>query len=158
MLLAVAPRMLTSTKAEMMTEEVTPYVIDVPAIKAWAAATGNEASAVLGAIQDGRILLFNRVWDSAKAAYPDECARLPKDDFECERCTEEHRLAAAALAQKLNAKFPVRGPYDDAIEWMVAGVALSGPYTIVTDERRKKKFEKVDGLSVITYEEMVGQL
>lgn len=135
-----------------------PYLFDVPAVKAWADATGNESKVVLDALKDGAAFIYNRIWDSAKEAYPDECAALPKDEFNRPRCNEEHRLAAAAVAQKLNATFPIRGTYDDAIEWVVVGVAISGSYTIVTDERRKKKYQHVNGLTVITYEEMLGAL
>jgi hypothetical protein len=142
----------------MMPDSAPPYLMDVPALKSWADAKGNEAKVVLNAIKAGVIVVYNRVWDSAKDAYPDECKTLPKDEFERKRCGEEHRLAAAAVADRLNATFPVRGAYDDAIEWVVVGIALGGPFTIVTDERRKKKYAKIEGLSVITYEELLDLL
>lgn len=135
-----------------------PYLMDIPAVKSWADASGNEFKAILDAIRAGTIAIYNRIWDSANDAYPDECKSLPKDEFKRERCGEEHRLAAAAIAEKLNATFPVKGSYDDAIEWTVAGIAISGPYTIVTDERRKRKYANIDGLAVITYEELIELL
>jgi hypothetical protein len=135
------------------------YLFDVPAIKSWADATGNESKAVLTAVKAGTVVIYNRVWDSAKGAYADECELLPKDEFECEKCGEEHRLAAAAVADRLEATFPVRGGgYDDAVEWMVVGIALNGGYTIVTDQRRKQKYEAIDGLLVITYAELLDLL
>jgi hypothetical protein len=142
-----------------MPEPTGTYLMDVPAVKSWADAKGNESKSILAAVKAGTIVIYNRVWDSAMGAYPDECKSLPKGEFERERCGEEHRLAAAAVAERLNATFPVRGgSYDDAIEWTVVGVAISGGYTIVTDQRRKKKYEKIDGLSVITYEDLLDLL
>jgi hypothetical protein len=134
------------------------YLMDIPAIKYWAAAKGNEFKAVFEAVKAGTIVIYNRVWDKANEAYPDECSGLPKEEFQRQVCGEEHRLAAAALAQKLEATFPIRGSYDDAIEWTVIGIAVCGPYTIVTDQRRKAKYAKIDGLSVITYDELIDLL
>jgi hypothetical protein len=157
--LVAVPKMRTLTRAETMPEPKVTYLLDVPAVKSWADAKGNESKSVLAAVKAGRVVVYNRVWDSAKGAYPDECESLPKDQFDCERCGEEHRLAAAAVAERLNATFPVRGgSYDDAIEWTVVGVAKSEGYTIVTDERRKAKYQKIDGLLVATYEELIDLL
>jgi hypothetical protein len=141
-----------------MTKLPVPFLMDVPALYSWAEAAGNESKAVLEEIQSGNILVFNRVWDSFNNAYPDECATLPKESFKRARCSEEHRLAAAEIAEDLNAMFPLRGGYDDAIEWTVVGIAKSGPYTIVTDARRKEKYSQVDGLYVITYEELLDEI
>ncbi|MGH6890524.1 MAG: hypothetical protein ACREHF_15260 [Rhizomicrobium sp.] len=141
-----------------MPEQPVTYLMDVPAVKSWADAKANERTVVLTAVKAGTVLIYNRVWDSAKSAFPDECETLPKDEFVRKRCNEEHRLAAAAVAESLNATFPIRGGYDDAIEWTVVGVALSGGYTVVTDERRKQKYQKIDGLLVVTYDELLDLL
>jgi hypothetical protein len=65
-------------------------------------------------------------------------------------------MSAAALADKSNATFGRKGPYDQCIEWCVAGIACCGPYTIVTDDRRKSLYQRVNGLTVITFEEYLN--
>jgi hypothetical protein len=141
-----------------MPNQALPYIFDVPAMRAWADASSNEASTILAEVKSGTVVIFNRVWDSFKNAYADKAAKLPKSEFECARADEEHRLAAAAIVDKLNAHFPMMGPYDDSIEWTVAGIAIAGPYTIVTDEKRKQRYAKIDGLSVVTYDEFFDGL
>jgi hypothetical protein len=135
-----------------------PYLLDVPAIRAWAEAGSNEAQAILGAIQNETIHVYNRVWKHAKDAYPDECTSLSSHTFTKKRCNEEHRSAAAECADGLNATFPLKGSYDDAIEWMVVGIATAEALTIVTDDRRKQKYLQIDGLTAITYEELLDEI
>jgi hypothetical protein len=142
-----------------MPDTSAPYLMDVPALKAWSDATGNEFQIVLGAAKSGAVVVFNRVWDGLKEAYPDEAAKLKTNQFPRERFTPEQRLAAAAIADKLEATFPIMSAgYDDAVEWAVAGIAVTGPYTIVTDERRKQKYAQIDGVAVITYDELLDEL
>jgi hypothetical protein len=141
-----------------MPESGAPYLLDLPALKAWSDATGNEFQSVLAALNSGEVVCFNRVWEVMKEAYPDEAKKLAESQFPRLRFNREHRLAAAAIADKLEATFPVMSAYDDAVEWAVAGVAASGSYTIVSDERRIEKYAKIDGLVAISYEELLDVL
>jgi hypothetical protein len=95
------------------------------------------------------------VFNEFVKVYPDNASDL-SDTFPKKRVVEEHRLSAAALAESSNATFGRKGPYDQCIEWCVAGIASCGPYTIVTDIRRKPLYQKVNGLSVITFEEYLN--
>ncbi len=133
-----------------------PFVFDLQAIRLWSEASGNEAQIVLGDLEDGQVLIFNRVMNEFSKAYPDNANQLKAYDFEKTRVTEEHRLSAAALAESSNATFGRKGPYDQCIEWCVAGIACCGPYTIVTDGRRKTLYQQVNGLTVITFEEYLN--
>jgi hypothetical protein len=139
-----------------MINHPTPFVFDLQACRMWAEASGNEAQVVLGDLQSGEALIFNRVWNEFKKVYSDQAAGVAANGFSRPRVTEEHRMTAAALADKSNATFGRKGPYDQCIEWCVAGLACCGPYTIVTDERRKPLYQNVDGLTVITFDEYLS--
>ena len=102
------------------------------------------------------MLIFNRVLNEFANAYPDSAKQIKALDFPKPRVTEEHRMSAAALAEKSNATFGRKGPYDQCIEWCVAGIACCGPYTIVTDGRRKSLYQRVNGLTVITFDEYLN--
>jgi len=132
-----------------------PFIFDLQAIRLWSEASGNEAQIVLGDLEGGQVLIFNRVIKEFANAYPDSAKKLKALDFPKVRVTEEHRLSAAALAESSNATFGRKGPYDQCIEWCVAGIASCGSCTIVTDERRKSRYRLINGLSVITFEEYV---
>lgn len=134
----------------------TPFLFDLQAIRLWSISSGNEAQVVLGDLEDGQVLIFNRVLNEFAKAYPDQAGQLKKQTFPKERVTEEHRMSAAALAESSNATFGRKGPYDQCIEWCVAGIACCGPYTIVTDRRRKTLYQNIDGLAVITFEEYLN--
>ncbi len=131
----------------------TPFIFDLQAIRLWSEASGNEAQIVLGDLEAGQALIFNRVLNEFAKAYPDNATHLKGYDFPKTRVTEEHRLSAAALADSSNATFGRKGPYDQCIEWCVAGIACCGPYTIVTDGRRKTLYQRVNGITVIRFEE-----
>ncbi|WP_157113763.1 hypothetical protein [Bradyrhizobium embrapense] len=133
-----------------------PFVFDLQAVRLWSEASGNEAQIVLGDLEDEQVLIFNRVLNEFAKAYPDSAVLVKAHDFPKKRVTEEHRMSAAALAESSNATFGRKGPYDQCIEWCVAGIACCGPYTIVTDDRRKSLYQKVNGLSVITFEEYLN--
>jgi hypothetical protein len=134
-----------------------PFIFDVPAMLAWSNASGNEAKTVLAHVQQGVVLIFNRVWNEFVSAFPDEAKILATNEFDKQRFNDLHRMSAAALADGNNATFGRKGPYDQCIEWCVAGVACCGPYTVVTDERRKTRYEQIDGVAVVTYEEYLNQ-
>jgi hypothetical protein len=133
-----------------------PFVFDLQAIRLWSEASGNEAQIVLGDLEGGQVLIFNRVLNEFANAYPDSAKQIKAHDFPKPRVTEEHRMSAAALAEKSNATFGRKGPYDQCIEWCVAGIACCGPYTIVTDGRRKSLYQRVNGLTVITFDEYLN--
>jgi hypothetical protein len=122
----------------------------------WAEASGNEAQVVLSDLQSGEALIFNRVWNEFAKVYSEQASAVDAGQFTRPRVTEEHRMSAAALAEKSNATFGRRGPYDQCIEWCVAGLACCGPYTIVTDTRRKALYQKLDGLTVLTFDEYLN--
>lgn len=134
----------------------TPFVFDLQAILLWSKASGNEAQVVQNDLEQGQVLIFNRVLNEFVKVYPDNAGQLNGCTFPKKRVVEEHRLSAAALAESSNATFGRKGPYDQCIEWCVAGIACCGPYTIVTDTRRKPLYQKVDGLSVMTFEEYLN--
>lgn len=134
----------------------TPFVFDLQAILLWSEASGNEAQVVQSDLEQGEVLIFNRVFNEFVKVYPDNACDLTGNAFPKKRVVEEHRLSAAALAESSNATFGRKGPYDQCIEWCVAGIACCGPYTIVTDARRKPLYQKVNGLSVITFEEYLN--
>ena len=133
-----------------------PFVFDLKAIRLWSEASGNEAQVVLGDLEGGQVLIFNRVLNEFAKAYPDSAKQLKTHNFPKTRVTEEHRMSAAALAESSNATFGRKGPYDQCIEWCVVGIACCGPYTIVTDDRRKTLYQKVNGVTVITFEEYLN--
>jgi hypothetical protein len=139
-----------------MADHSTPFVFDLQACRMWAEASGNEAQVVLSDLQSGEVLIFNRVWNEFTKVYSDQAAGVDAGAFSRPRVTEEHRMSAAALAEKSNATFGRRGPYDQCIEWCIAGLACCGPYTIVTDARRKALYKKVNGLTVITFDEYLN--
>jgi hypothetical protein len=139
-----------------MPNHPTPFVFDLHACKMWAEASGNEAQVVLSDLQSGEALIFNRVWNEFAKVYSEQASAVDAGQFTRPRVTEEHRMSAAALAEKSNATFGRRGPYDQCIEWCVAGLACCGPYTIVTDTRRKALYQKLDGLTVLTFDEYLN--
>jgi hypothetical protein len=139
-----------------MSEYPTPFIFDIQALRSWALATGNEAQLVWVEVQQGTVLIYNRLWREFCTVYPDESANLADHEFSRPKVTEEHRIAAAALADKANATFGRKGPYDQCLEWCVAGIASCGPCTIVTDARRKVLYAKIDGLFVVTFDEFVA--
>lgn len=133
-----------------------PFVFDVHGVLAWANATGNEEKVFRNDVASGRAVIYNRVWGIFQAAYPDEATKLGPDSFQRAPVTDEHREAGAALAEREGATFGSKGPYAKGAEWWMAGIAACGPYTIVTDERRKAFYEKIDGLAVVTVEEYLA--
>src|SRR5262245_18146263 len=124
-------------KAGRMPDLPSPFIFDVQALLAWSNASGNEAQTVLTEVEQEGVLIYNRVWKEFCDAYPEEGEKLKALSLPRKRVTEEHRMAAVALAEKCNATFGWQGPYDHGLEWCVAAIASSGPYTIVTDARRK---------------------
>ncbi len=133
-----------------------PFVFDVLGLWAWSNAGGNEEKVFRGDVTEGRAVIYNRVWTSFQAAYPDEAAKLDPSTFPRSSVADEHREAAAALAERAGATFGAKGPYSNGMEWWMAGIASCGPYTIVTDARRKALYQKVDGLYVLTVEEYLA--
>jgi hypothetical protein len=133
-----------------------PFVFDVAAMLAWSKATGNEAQIVLGDVQQGTVHIYGRVFKEFLAAYPDEAKIIAVNQIPRQRITDEHRHAAAALAEKANATFGRKGPYDPCIEWSVAGIASCCNGTVVTDMRRIQNYTYIDGLSVITFDDFIA--
>jgi hypothetical protein len=66
-------------------------------------------------------------------------------------------LAAAAIADQAEATFGWHGPYDKCTEWIIAGAAGCGPHTIITDERRKLLYSKINGVVALTFKEYLEQ-
>lgn len=141
-----------------MDDHPAPYVFDVRALLAWANATGNEFKIILAEVTQGSAHVYGRVWKDFCDAYPDEAKVLAANSFTRPRVTKEHRLQAAALTAKADDSFAPKGPYDDCTELCVAGIASCASGTVVTDARRKPRYEAIDGLSVMTFEEYLDQL
>jgi hypothetical protein len=141
-----------------MNDHPAPYVFDVRAIHAWSKASGNVSKNVLGDVSQGSVAVYGRVWKDFCDAYPDEANVLKVNTFTRPRVTKEHRLQAAALTAKADDTFAPKGPYDDCSELIVAGIASCEGGTVVTDARRKPRYEAIDGLSVVTFEEYLDLL
>lgn len=133
-----------------------PYIFDVRALLAWTKATGNEFTHVLAGVIDGSVSIYNRVWTDFDSAYPDEAKVIDVSSFPRARVTIEHRLTAAALVAKADESFRPMGPYDDNTELCVAGIATCESGTVVTDSRRKLRYQAINGLHVITFDEFVA--
>lgn len=141
-----------------MDENPPPYVFDVRALFAWSQATGNVLGIVLAGVMTGTIMVYGRVWKEFCDVYSDEAETLAAHEFDRCRVTKEHRLAASALVAKADDSFAPKGPYDDGVELCVAGIASCSGGTIITDERRKPSYQAIDGLSVLTFEELLDLL
>lgn len=141
-----------------MDEYPPPYVFDVRALCAWAGVTGNESALILAEIGKGNVHIYSRVWKEFCEAFEEESETLPKDKFERLRVLDGHKLQAGAMLDKADGLFKPKGPWDDCTEAIVAGIAGCESGTVVTDAREKPRYEAVDGLAVLTFEEYMATL
>ncbi len=89
------------------------------------------------------------------AVYEDEAKVFEDLDFKREPLSEEHRESVVAIADTAKATFGWKGTYDKAVEWQIAGVATCEGLIVVTDERGKKKYSKIDGIKAVTFAEYI---
>jgi hypothetical protein len=88
--------------------------------------------------------------------YPDRSGELAKHAKPRQRITPEDRLAAAALADHVEATF---GPYDQGTEWVVAGIALSAGLKVVTAPPPLNGFyPQFDGCEAISVADLLNEL
>jgi hypothetical protein len=61
-----------------------------------------------------------------------------------------------AIADRAQATFGRKGPNDSAVDWKIAGAAACDRLVIVTDDRRKHRYCKIDGIRAITFDEYIS--
>jgi hypothetical protein len=140
----------------MATDQEPSHTLDVQGLLAFSKASGNEFASVKADLESGRLAVYNSAWKEFCEAYPDESSVLASISFEKKKVLPEHRLASAAIAERGQSTFGWSGPYDRAIEWRVAGVASYEKLVVVTDARRKKTYEDMDGITAMTFDEYVS--
>lgn len=131
------------------------YTIDVRGLRAWSNASANEFAIPSADIENGSLRVFSAAWNEMQAAYEDEAPRLKKLDIKREHLTEEHRESIIAIADEAKATFGWKGTFDKAVEWQIAGVASCENLVVITDERGKKKYAKIDGIEAVTFDEYI---
>jgi hypothetical protein len=132
------------------------YTFDVRGLLAWSRASANEFAIPAADIESGQVRLFSCAWNEMNAAYDDEAQAFQGLDFKREPLSEEHRESIIAIADSAKATFGWKGPYDKAVEWQIAGVATSEGLVVVTDEKGKTKYSKVDGIKAVTFAEYIA--
>jgi hypothetical protein len=132
------------------------YILDIRGLVGWAKLSGNEYGAIAGAVREERVLVLARVWQEFKEMYPDEAAMLVRDASPRQRTNQADRIAAAALADHLDATF---GPYDDGTDWVVAAKAVGDDLVVVTAQPFQAQFYgSVDGCRAISVDELLDRL
>lgn len=131
------------------------YTFDVRGLLAWSRASANEFAIPEADIENGTVRIFSVAWNEMHSAYDEDAAAFSKLKIPREHLTEEHRESIIAIADEAKATFGWKGAYDKAVEWQIAGVASCEDLTVITDERGKKKYEKIDGITAITFEEYI---
>jgi hypothetical protein len=132
------------------------YTFDVRGLLAWSQASANEFAIPAADIENGQVRIFSCAWNEMNAAYDDEAKAFHELDFRREPLSEEHRESVIAIADSASATFGWKGPYDKAVEWQIAGVATCEGLVVVTDEKGKKKYSKIDGIEAVTFAEYVA--
>jgi hypothetical protein len=141
-----------------MPKDGTCYTFDVRGLLAWSKASANEFAIPAADIDSGQVRIFSCAWNEMNVAYEDEAAAFQALDFRREPLSEEHRESIIAIADGANATFGGwKGSYDKAVEWQIAGVATCEGLTVVTDERGKKKYSKIDGVKAVTFAEYIAE-
>ncbi|WP_262048392.1 hypothetical protein [Bradyrhizobium sp. Bra78] len=131
------------------------YTFDVRGLLAWSHASANEFAIPAADIESGQVRIFSCAWNEMHAVYEDEAKVFEDLDFKREPLSEEHRESVVAIADTAKATFGWKGTYDKAVEWQIAGVATCEGLIVVTDERGKKKYSKIDGIKAVTFAEYI---
>jgi hypothetical protein len=138
-----------------MPDEIS-FTFDVKGLRSWATSSSNQFAVAQADISSGKVRLFSVAWNEFQEAYEDECIAVSSLDVKREQLTEEHRTSIIAIADRANATFGRKGPNDGAVDWKIAGIASSEKLVIVTDERRKIQYAKINGIKAITFEEYIS--
>jgi hypothetical protein len=133
------------------------YTFDVRGLLAWSESSSNEFSFTHADVASGKVRIFSPAYNEFCAAYDEEAAVLKKLEIKREHLTEEHRQSVIAVTENAKATFGWKGPYDKAVEWQIAGIACCESLTVVTDERGKRLYSKIDGIQAITFDEFVDR-
>ncbi len=139
-----------------MSDEQPSFTFDVKGLVSWAKSSSNQFAVAQTDISSGKVRLFSVAWNEFREAYEDEFLPVSNLNIEREQLTEEHRTSIIAIADRANATFGRRGPNDNAVDWKIAGIASCDKLVIVTDERRKTQYSKIDGVKAITFEEYIS--
>ncbi|WP_431204380.1 hypothetical protein ACQ86E_04465 [Bradyrhizobium betae] len=131
------------------------YTFDVRGLLAWSHASANEFAIPAADIESGQVRIFSCAWNEMNAVYDDEAKAFQNLDFKREPLSDEHRETMVAIADTAKATFGWKGPYDKTVEWQIAGVAACEGLVVVTDERGKKRYSKIDGIKAVTFAEYV---
>jgi hypothetical protein len=134
----------------------TAFTFDVKGILAWATSSGNQFAVAQADIANGTVRLFAPAWNECRDVYEEETVTIAALEVEREQLTEEHRTSIIAIADRANATFGRKGPNDSAVDWKIAGVAACEKLVIVTDERRKRRYLKINGLHAVTFDEYIS--
>jgi len=132
------------------------FTFDVKGLLSWATSSGNQFAVVQADISSGKVRLFSVAWNEFQEAYEDEYVAVANLNIEREQLTEEHRTSIIAIADRAKATFGRRGPNDGAVDWKIAGIASCDRLVIVTDERRKVQYSKINGIKAMTFEEYIS--
>lgn len=140
-----------------MPEEGAEYIFDVRGMLLWSQATGNEFAVAKTDVESGAVCLFSIVFNEFAKVYDDKAVIFKGLKVKKKSFSPEHREATVAIAEKAQATFGFKGPYDKAIEWQVAGIACCENYTVVTDAKGKVLYSKIDGIEAITFDEFMDR-
>lgn len=140
-----------------MPETSASYTIDVRGLLAWSKSSGNQFAVAKADVDSGDLRIFSFAYNEFCKVYDDEAEAFAGVKFKKEALTEEQRESVIAIAESAQATFGFKGPYDKAIEWQVAGVACCDGLVIVTDEKGKSLYAKIDGIEAITFDEFLDR-
>ncbi|WP_424630422.1 hypothetical protein [Bradyrhizobium sp. SYSU BS000235] len=140
-----------------MPETFDSYTFDVRGLLAWSKSSGNQFAVAKADIDSGSMRVFSCAYNEFCKVYDDEAKNLKGIKFKKESLTEEHRESILAVAESAQATFGLKGPYDKAVEWQIAGAASCEGLIVVTDERGKTRYSKIDGIVAITFDEFLNR-
>jgi hypothetical protein len=126
------------------------YLLDSRGLFALSNSGGNLFAVVEAAIKDGRVVTVARIHSDFIGRMPsDKVKKIKECNIEKKKVTLKYDQHAAVLAGNSNSNLSSQ----DEMEWIAAAFADLHGLCIITDEKSRGFYERIDGIDVMTLQE-----